>query len=346
MNPSAYFAVTDLDRAFYRHNLKSRLPKKILDAHVHMTLSEHMASVPESRIVSDWALQSGSEMSFEDTRNFTGALFPDIDYSYTAFPFPVKEADTAGNNRYIASLIKAKKLSYGLLATRPEMKAEDIEKEIISGGFIGLKPYPDYVSAYKGAELSIFDFLPKEHCALAERLNKCIILHLPRAGRFSDGNNIRELREMAAEFPKLKIIIAHLGRSFNLCYLEKAAELLGGDIHHFWFDTAAVMNPQVHKFAMQILLPERIFFGLDMPILLFHGKRYWTDTTYYNVCREELPWNKHADGRDAEAKYTFFVYEQINNILNVMDELGKGEEYKEGFFFGNADKFFSGCSRA
>jgi predicted TIM-barrel fold metal-dependent hydrolase len=343
MKVKNYFTVTDLDRAYYRENLEKRLPGKILDSHTHMNLPEHLASVPQSRIDGDWALQSASEMPYEDALRFVKQLFPGVDYNFTSFPFPIKEADTDGNNEYIGSLINEKKISYGLFTTRPETKTELIEEAFTKKGFAGLKPYPDYVSAYKGAEVSIPAFLPKEHCALAEKYNKCIVIHLPRAGRFADENNIKELKEIAVLFPKLKIIIAHLGRCFNPCYFEKAAELMGEDIHHFWFDTAAVMNPEVHRLAMKILQPDRILFGLDLPVLLFHGSRRWTETTYRNVCREELPWNKHEEGKDAETGYTFFVYEQINNILNVMEELGKGQDYKNGFFFNNAERFFNNC---
>ena len=343
MNPSSFFTVTDLDRSYYRENLGNRLPRKILDSHAHISLPEHTASIPQARFDSDWALQSGCQMSIEDARKFAEALFPGIEYRFAALPFPIKEADTDANNDYIASLIKTKKLSYGLYTTRPETGAGPIGEALRAGGFIGLKPYPDYVSAYKGAEVSIPDFLPIEHCALAEKLNKCIVLHLPRAGRFSDENNIKELGEIAARFPKLKIIIAHLGRCFNPCYFEKAAKMLGEAIHHFWFDTSAVMNPQVLKMAMEILHEDRIIFGLDMPILLFHGSRRWTETTYQNVCREDLPWNKHTEGKEAEDKYTFFIYEQINNILNAMEELGKGENYKKAFFFDNAERLFCSC---
>ena len=341
MNPSDYFSVTDLDRAFFRDNLEKRLPKKILDSHAHINLPEHVASIPQSRYDSDTALQSGCQMSIEEAHKFAKALFPNIEYHFTALPFPIKEADTDANNNYIASLIKTKKVSYGLYTSRPETVPEFIEEAFSTGGFIGLKPYPDYVSAYKGAEVSIPDFLPIEHCAIAENHNKCVVLHLPRAGRFSDENNIKELKEIAARFPKLKIIIAHLGRSFNLCYFEKAVEMLGETIHHFWFDTAAVMNPAVLKMAMEVLHEDRIIFGLDMPILLFHGSRRWAETTYQNVCREELPWNKHIEGKEAEDKYTFFYYEQINNILNTMELLGKGEDFKNAFFLNNAEKLFS-----
>jgi predicted TIM-barrel fold metal-dependent hydrolase len=343
MNPSTYFTVTDLDRKFFSEKLKNRLPGVILDAHTHMNLPEHIAMVPQSRIDGDWALQSGCEMTIEEANEYAAALFPGVDYRFTAFPFPIREADTEANNTYIAGLIKAKKISYGLMTVRPEMTVDQIEVQLGDGIFAGLKPYPDYVSTHKGSEVSIFEFLPRPILALAERLGKCIVLHLPRAGRFADENNIRELREILLEFPNLKIVIAHLGRCFNLYYFQKAVESLGDDIHHFWFDTAAVMNPEVLTLAMKTLHEDRILFGLDLPILLWHGSRRWSEKTYHNVCRENLAWNQHSEGPSAEEGYTFFVYEQINNILNVMESLGKDEEYKRAFFYGNANGFFEGC---
>jgi predicted TIM-barrel fold metal-dependent hydrolase len=342
MNPSVYFTVTDLDREFFNEKLKDRLSGMILDAHTHINLPEHIAMVPQSRIDGDWALQSGCEMTMEEANGYAAALFPGVDYRFTAFPFPIREADTEGNNTYIAELIKTGKIAFGLLTIRPEMNLAAIEEQLANGGFAGLKPYPDYVSAHKGSEVSIFDFLPRPVLALAERLGKCIVLHLPRAGRFADENNIRELREIMLEFPNLKIIIAHLGRCFNPYYFQKAAEILGDDIHRFWFDTAAVMNPEVLTLAMKTLHGDQLLFGLDLPILLWHGSRRWTEKAYHNVCRENLAWNKHIEGAAVEAGYTFFVYEQLNNILNVMESLGKGEEYKQAFFYENANRFFGG----
>jgi predicted TIM-barrel fold metal-dependent hydrolase len=343
MNPSTYFTVTDLDRKFFNEKLKPRLPGLILDAHTHMNLPEHVAMVPQSRIDGDWALQSGCEMCIEEANGYAAALFPGVDYRFTAFPFPIREADMEGNNTYIAELIKRGKIAFGLLTIRPEMNLVAIEEQLANGGFAGLKPYPDYVSTHKGSEVSIFDFLPRSVLALAERLEKSIVLHLPRAGRFADENNIRELREIIAEFPRLKLVIAHLGRCFNPCYFQKAAEALGDDIHRFWFDTAAVMNPEVLTLAMKTLHKDRILFGLDLPIPLWHGSRRWTEKTYHNVCRENLAWNQHTEGAEAEEGYTFFVYEQINNMLNIMESLGKDESYKEAFFYGNAHRFFEGC---
>lgn len=339
-----FFTVTELDKQFFDARLKKRLPEKIVDAHAHLCLPENVKDIPQSRIDGDWALQCGGiSMTMEEARYYASSLFPGVDYQFTALPSVIKEGDTEGNNDYIAGLIRNGKVPFGLLGSRPETTPGQIERRFTGEGFAGLKPYPDFVTTHKGADVSIFDFLPKSHLALAQKYNRCIVLHLPRAGRFPDENNIRELRTIASEFPDLKIVIAHLGRCFNPVYFEKAAKMLGGDIHHFWFDTSAVLNSEVHALAMDILHEDRIFFGLDMPALLWHGKRRWTETTYINLCREDFPWNKHTEGKAAEEQYTFFVYEQINNLLNTMETLGKSGDYKERVFYKNAFEFFGKC---
>lgn len=343
MNPSRYFHVSDYDKEYYAQHIQSRLPKKILDAHSHMSKPEHVANIPQSRLDSDWALRLGCIMTAPEADDYARVLFPGIDYSFAAFPMPIKEADINANNDYIARLIKKKEIAFGLITTPPEMPADELEKKIIEGNFVGLKPYPDYVSAYKGAEVGMYEFLPESHIAMAEKLGKCIMLHLPRHDRLADEKNISELREILARHPKLKIIIAHLGRCFNPYYFEKALKLLGKDIHRFWFDTSAVMNPHVHTLAMTSLHEDRILFGLDWPVLLWHGTRTWTEKTYHNIIDEPAFDEKLAGKADPGRQYTFFVYEQIRNILDVMDATGKSAAYKQKIFHDNAQEFYSGC---
>ena len=84
---------------------------------------------------------------------------------------------------------------------------------------------------------------------------------------------------------------------------------MGEDIHWPYFDTAAVLNPEVYELALTTLSPERILFGTDEPIFLWHGKRTWTKTGYQNLAREDFAWNTHSEGRKTEAGYTFYADE-------------------------------------
>ncbi len=338
-----YFRKYPKDIEFYEQYLKSRLPQKILDVHTHINLQEHLKDIPQSRIDSDWAFQTGMQMTTEDAQHYISLMFPDIDYRMASFPLPIKEGDMVANNQYIQKSIQQKNIEYGLMCIKPQWSVEYIEEQLKTNGFVGVKPYPDMLSGVKGADISIFDFFPKEHIELVEKLNKCVVMHLPRAGRMPDPDNIRELREIRQRYPKLKMIIAHFGRCFMLPYFKSAIEALGEDIHSFWFDTAAVLNPQVFEAAMDVLDPDKILYGSDQPIFLWHGKRRWTDEKYFNLCREDFPWNKHEEGFEAEKDYTFFVYEQMNNILNALEKTGMGDGVKCGIFGGNAKKLLDGC---
>lgn len=338
-----YFYKTENDAAYYEKYLRSRLPEKILDMHSHMNLPEHVADIPASRINSDWALQAGFRMTADEAREYAHQLFETVDYSFVGFPFPILEADLRSNNRYIAACATNGKIKAGLMAVTPDLTAANLKIQLENGGFAGIKPYPDFVGAGKGSEVSIFDFLPREQIQTVWKLNKCILLHLPRAGRMADENNVRELREILSEFPGIRLIVAHLGRCFNKCYFVQAAEGLGADLDKLWFDTSAVTNPQVLRLAFTLLDPEKIMFGLDLPIFLWHGTRRWTEKTYVNLCRENLPWKRDIDPPELQEQYTFFVYEQVRNLLDAMDRCGWSEQQMRNYFYHNAEGFFHSC---
>lgn len=333
------FEVKIKDKTFYNEKLKDRLPNKIIDSHSHMTLKKHLVNIPKSRIDSDWALQSEIKMPIEEARGYARDLFPGKEYEFVSFAFPIIEADIEGGNNYISTLIKNKDIVAGLYISLPEWDIDKIKKDYDCGGFKGFKPYPDLI-AVKGSETSIFDFFTRDQFELANSLKAKMVLHLPRAGRIADDNNIKELKEIVKNYPDIKVIIAHLGRSYNYIYFEEALKKLGRDIHKFWFDTSAVANPQVLELAFKKLDPEKLLFGLDLPILLWHGKRIWKDNTYINLCQENLAWNKHIEGYEKEKEYTFFVYEQLNNALNTIEKIGYREDFKEKYFYKNVTALY------
>ncbi|MCE5190017.1 MAG: amidohydrolase [Eubacteriales bacterium] len=331
----AYFHRTPLDEAFYAEHLKERIPPVLIDAHAHYNLPEHVTNVSPEAIAGDWALECGLLMSYEDSRVYYQTLFPDTDVHQIVLPWPLRDADTVENNRYVAEIARLPHVR-GLMTVRPEFSISEIEKTFAQGNFSGFKPYPYMASAVKGAEVSIFDFMPREQFALANRLHAPVLMHLPRAGRLPAPENVKEVREILDSYPNIKLVIAHFGRCFNVEYFETALESFGTDIHRVWFDTAAVLNPAVYRLAFASLDYHRILFGTDFPILLWHGKREWSGGTYHNLCRENFSWNRHTHPED-EPNYTFFVYEQLNTILNV---IGGQETVRQAVFFENAKSVY------
>ena len=196
------------------------MPSFIFDVHVHINLPEHIADVPESRWLSDWALESGHLLPCEDAYACAKALYPDVEYKIAGFPWPIREAAMVQNNAYMATLHRQNKLT-PFMVVRPEWPAEEIEQTLIEGEFVGFKPYPDMVSGVKGAEMSIFNFLPHEQWQILNRHKKTVMLHLPRRGRLADDNNVHELLTARNKYPDVNIILAHFGRAFCPVYLRE-----------------------------------------------------------------------------------------------------------------------------
>ena len=152
-------------------------------------------------------------------------------------------------------------------------------------------------------------------------------------------DNIRELLELRQKFPDAKIIIAHYGRSYNIEVIRRAYAEMGKDMEGFYFDNAAVINPEVHRFMLEHLPQDRIFYGSDMPLLLWHGKRTWESGTYHNHAKEHFPWNAGAPESEAERSgYTFFLYEQARHLLDAIDSVG-GPALAQKVFCDNARAF-------
>lgn len=341
-----YFHKTEYDARYYEEYLKDRLPEHILDMHSHMNLPEHVRNIPPARIAGDWALQAGFQMSAEEAHIYAKTLFDSVEYSFVGFPFPIREADISANNQYISRCIASREITAGLMAVTPEMTAAEVKQQLQAGCFAGIKPYPDFVGSQKGAQIKISNFLPSEQLQVVWETGKCVLLHLPRADRLADESNVKELQGIVSDFPGIKLIIAHLGRCYNPYYWDRATELLGSSLDKFWFDTAGVMNPQVLSSAFSKIDPSRLMFGLDLPIFLWHGTRRWSEKGYRNLCREALPWKPEIDPPEKQQEYTFFVYEQIRNLLDTMQACGWSTWQKHGFFYSNAADFFHVCSAA
>ena len=338
MNP--YFERTAHDEAFYQEHLRPRLPSSIFDVHVHINLPEHVTEVTEPRLLSDWALEAGHLLPCDDAYACAKELYPGIAYTMAGFPWPIREADLIQNNAYLAELQHQGRLT-PFMAVRPEWPVAEIERTLVEGGFVGFKPYPDMVSGVKGAEMSIFEFFPHEQWQILDRHKKAVMLHIPRQGRLADDDNVRELLAVRDRYPDVCIIIAHFGRSFCPVYLQGGLEKLGGS-QGYYFDTTAVINPDVYDVAFSEIDANRILYGSDMPIFFWHGRREWTEHAYHNLCREPFSWNTAHRSTEEEAGYTFFLYEQMRAILDAMDRHGFTDRERDGIFGQNARRALSG----
>jgi len=328
-----FFEYTDVDEEFYREYIAPRIPAEIFDVHVHVFLKEHVEMITEEERKSHWASECAKTLSCDDAHRCARELYPDTAYRFAAFPTASPNADTAGMNGYVASMGREEKC-VPLMMVRPEWELDYIEKTLVEGDYAGFKPYPGMVPG-AGGEVGIFEFMPRGQWEILDRYGKAVMLHIGRKERFADGRNVRELLEARDTYPNVTIIIAHLGRSYCPYYLREGLRLMGNP-EGFYFDTTAVVNPEVYDIAFSEIPPESILYGSDMHVLLWHGRREWTERGYRNLAREDFSWNTDRRAPEVEARYTLFLYEQMKAMLDAMDEHGFSGDRKRGVFGGNA----------
>lgn len=328
------FPIREVDTRFYEHELAPWLPARMLDCHVHVGLGEGARPISPDRYKAMWSLEVGCHQSWRQMREMYRALFPEQEVSVIAFANVYNEIDTTRENQYILSGIHDERnRAAGLFVTRPETTPAEIA-EAFAKGFLGIKPYPDLIDGLS-MEVGIFDFLPYQHLEVVNELGGIVMLHLPRAGRLADPNNIRELIELSERYTSIKLIVAHVGRAYCLPTVERGLPPLV-DYPGIRFDVSANLNREVLLFALNAVGPERICYGSDLPVMLMRGFREHVGEDYINHTSGAYSWNGHRKSPEEEAGYTFYVYQQLKSLIWAIRQAGYGRETIEKVVYSNA----------
>jgi predicted TIM-barrel fold metal-dependent hydrolase len=334
------FEIRPHDADIYRKELTVWLPDKIFDAHVHVCLSEHIGPISEERFKENWALEVGIAQSWEQLASVNQALFPDQAVYSLAFGAVFREVDIAANNAYVlAGAAKSSNKAAALYVTIPEEPAS-LVAQALDRGFIGIKPYPE-LAPEGSTGPSIFDFLPHEHLGVLDERAGLLMLHLPRAGRLADQDNIRELLEINDRYPQIKIVVAHVGRSFCLPTAQRGLPYFA-DRPSIYFDTSANLNDEVFEYTISTVGSDRILYGTDLPITLMRGVREHVGETYINYTDEPFSWNTNRKPPEVEANYTFYLYEELRALIRAAQATGIGKDGLKKILWSNATKLIGG----
>jgi len=317
----------------YTEEIQPWLPEKIWDCHVHVTLKDHIGGVSPERYARIWALELGEEHSWEQLEHNQRQLFPNKEVHSLVFGNVYREVDIEANNDYVltGSNDPANR-SIPLVVTRPTWSGERVDSEL-ERGFVGIKPYPDLVPL-DHQEMSIFDFLPREHLAAVDAKGAVLMLHLPRAGRIADPENIRELRVISEDYPNARIIVAHVGRAFCLPTAERALPDLI-DCPNLVFDIAANLNSEVMAYALDLLGPSRLLYGSDLPMAMMRGYREHVGEKYYNYTDLPCSWNTDRKPPEVEANYVYFGYEELRALIDALRMCGMDRPEMEQIVYSN-----------
>lgn len=334
---------TDVDRNFWQRHLEDWVPKRVFDAHTHV-------NEPRFRVVERteemrrqyWVNEVSEPIGAADAERCYQTVLPGREFSCLAFGHPSQDYHIEGSN---ASLKEeaAERGWLHLLVSRPEWTADQVNEQLDASGALGLKPYyamipnQDPTTRDKYLEASIFEFLPHRQLEVLQQRRACVMLHVPKAARLGHPENIAEIKQIRRQYPQVRLIIAHLGRSYTLPHAQEALPQLADDdgLH---FDNSAVLNPDVHRFALETLGPSRILYGTDNPIFYMRGRRQWKGTTYINRTSYPFHFNQDREPPEVEAAYTLYMYEALKALKSACEALSLSTDDVEAIFHGNAQR--------
>ena len=341
----ALLNITSYDREFYEDTLRSYLPDRFIDCHNHVWLKQFVTNHNSASRSCAWPEMVAQDNSVEDLLETNRELFPGKEVIPVLYSYVNIAVDTLKSNQYV----REKAAEYHLPAlylSRPEQPAEEVERSVLNGGFAGLKVYLEFSPSYiPTSEIRIYDFLPKEHLALADRHGWVVQLHIPRSRRLADPVNYVQLYEIEQNYPNLQLLVAHLGRAYADEDIGNGLEYLKHTEKTVW-DFTANTNTYVMEQVLRYFGPERFIYGSDFPIFRMKARRVVENGFYINEIPAGSLGNVSADPHMREIAYpeaekiTFFIYEEIAACRQATEKLGLGKADINKIFYENSARIF------
>lgn len=347
----ALFEVTANDRKIYEEELKDFLPDKIFDVHCHINLEKHkpveVLKPGEKKRTVTWPSLVAKQNSIEDLQETYELFFPGKDCKALMFSNCGPGDDV---NEYVSE--SSKKSGFpALYYSHPNQSAEEIERRIREGGFLGLKSYLSLSPSYLPAkEVRIFDFFPKHQLAKLNEMGAICMLHIPRNGRLKDPVNIHQILEIRKEFPKVRLIVAHIGRAYTKEDVGNAFDLLTQEPETMYDFSANCCEYAITELIRRVG-PKHVMFGTDMPILRMRCHRIEENGTYVNLVPPGMYYDPNHDPhlREVSAEeaetITFFAYEELLAFKRACQTLGCTKQDVEDMMYNNAMDLIDGARK-
>jgi uncharacterized protein len=315
-----------VDLTFWQEHLADWLPEKIIDAHTHVADPRlRREPLTDEMRRQYWVNEVFEPIDAPTARRCYETVFHRRLERCVAFGIPDLAFDLDGGNDYL--IAQNQTLGWhSLVLLDPHWSPERVAAELQRPTVIGLKPYyallghdPSTRDAH--LEASIFEFLPHRLLEVADQYRAWITLHVPKAARLGHPDNLREVRELRRRYPRITLVIAHLGRCYTEPHAREALPALAED-PELYFDTSAVLNPDSHRVALECLGPRRLLYGSDCPIMYLRGRRQYQGRSYVNRTDYPFYFNREREAPEVEARYTLYLYEDLRAIRQACEQLG------------------------
>ncbi|HRU05977.1 MAG TPA: amidohydrolase family protein, partial [Candidatus Brocadiia bacterium] len=265
----------------WARDLSRWVPERVFDGHVHLGPPEAMGALSARRAKEP--LCTFASLTWDQLRAGYGRLFSGKRIEgLIAFRFPLREVDVDASNDWLAGVMAAEARVKGFFLAHPTDAGHaraTFDRALARGArFRGAKPYFDFLGK-SNYETAMPEFIP---AGLLDLLNaEGLVMMLHTSGRgMGVAENQDYLRRTLEGYPRLRIILAHMGRYLEAEDFFRFAD--SGLLEHprLYLEMSSASRRDVYERALAVAsLRDRLIFGSDAPFGCLTGVEAWSRET-------------------------------------------------------------------
>jgi len=313
--------------------LSDFVPDEIYDIHAHPYHPDHYAP-------GAWKfLGSKGPLSCAEHRTAQQRYMPAKTIHGLYFGMPHKTADRPAVNAWLADQVKAHgtPLSRGLMLVSPEDDREIVAQALRSGLFCGIKVYHCYSGREDTMNATVEEYAPDWMWEILHEVRGVLLLHIVRDRAMADETNQRSIRRLCRAYPHAKLILAHIGRSFNYRHAREGFHVLT-DLDNVVVDTSAICESEAFAAALKYLGPRRVLWGSDFAVSEMRGRCVSTGDHFFWLNPESLPEGQVAP---TTTDFTLVGIESLLCLREACDDAGLTQGDLNDVFCGNAKRLLA-----
>jgi glutamate-1-semialdehyde 2,1-aminomutase len=322
-------SLTPADIALMHQAVDGFVPQVVFDAHAHLWHTRHFAEGTRPAF-----LPPDTPFGIEAYQKALSRWLPGRVIEGLFFPYPRAGNDRDGENRFLAAELAAHahmSKSRGLALAAPQDDPGKLRDFILANRLVGLKPYRLYAPFEDTTQVFIEDFAPEWMWKLCDDLDGIMMLHIMRTAGIADEANLRDIRRLCTKYPRCRLVLAHVARSFNyrtsFTGLRRIATL-----DNVVLDNSAVTEPESMRCALEVLGPRRLLWGSDFMVSELRGKCVTTGDGFSWIYSDELP----AQAVTQFENYTLIGIEGLLALREACDATGMNASDVQDIFHDNA----------
>ena len=211
---------------------------------------------------------------------------------------------------------------------------EQTKKNLEAGHYFGIgEMHPEFVSPRAENIRGKRGYLSEEILEVINKQELPIIIHLPSHLL----NHVEEIKKLSIDYPKLKIVLAHMGLVQVLTPRSKEALKEVVNLPNVYFDTSTVTDKEVFAYVLKESGAEKILFASDAPFDALKLEVRFIEGKMKIFSSQDLP---GAEKVHEEIKRMLISSPEalIEAIKEVYPDENQAKLAKENIFYQNALK--------